>query len=161
VAAALEDPGYPLDELVYDLANLDAGFRFCGDGNRWGGKLAEACRQKYALQTVDGYLESGLPPKYGDGAHLVMRAVQQDPHTRHRFITDLLGAGDIDRMVIEWRSLLRSVANAPKLAWPRWTEFQRLTQAVLQLTESPTITDLPPLEPNQTKRIDHRLKLRR
>jgi hypothetical protein len=28
IAAALEDETYPLDELVYDLANLDAGFRF-------------------------------------------------------------------------------------------------------------------------------------
>jgi len=41
VAACLEDEGYPLDELIYDLANLDAGFRFCGDDiNRWGGRMA-------------------------------------------------------------------------------------------------------------------------
>lgn len=90
-----------------------------------------------------------------------MRTIQKEPHLRHRFITELLGAGDIDRMVIEWRSLLRSVANAPRLDWVRWTEFQRLAKAMLQLTESPTVTDLPPLEPHQTKRIDHRLKLRR
>jgi hypothetical protein len=34
IAAALEDTTYPLEELVYDLANLDAGFRFCADGDR-------------------------------------------------------------------------------------------------------------------------------
>lgn len=161
VAAALEDPSYPLDDLVYELANLDAGFRFCGDENRWGGRLAQACHQKYALQTVTGYLENGLPPKYGDGAHVVVRAIQKDPFSKHRFVTDFLGAGDIDRIVIEWRSLLRSVANAPRLDWSRWTEFQRIAKATLHTTESPTETDLPPLELHQTKRVDHRLKFRR
>ena len=161
VAAALEDATYPLDELIYDLANLDAGFRFCGDDNRWGGRLALACHQKYALQSITGYLENGLPPKYGDGANTVVRVIQKDPFAKHRFVTDFLGAGDIDRIVIEWRSLLRSVANAPKLEWARWTEFQALAKATLQTTESPTETDLPPLELHQTKRVDHRLKLRR
>jgi hypothetical protein len=37
IAAALEDERYPLDELIYDLANLDGGFRFCGDENRYAG----------------------------------------------------------------------------------------------------------------------------
>ena len=161
VAAALEDPAYPLDELVYDLANLDAGFRFCGDDNRWGGRLAEACHQKYALLSLSGYLENGLPPKYGDGANLVVRTLQKDPFAKHRFVTDFLGAGDIDRIVIEWRSSLRSVANSPRLEWSRWTEFQRVAKATLQLSESPTMTELPPLEHFQTKRVDHRLKLRR
>jgi len=27
----LEDARYPLDEMIYDLANLDAGFRFAGE----------------------------------------------------------------------------------------------------------------------------------
>ncbi len=161
VAAALEDSTYPLDELVYDLANLDAGFRFCGEDSRWGGRLALACQQKYALQSITGYLDNGLPPKYGAGANTVVRILQKDPFAKHRFVTEFLGAGDIDRIVIEWRSLLRSVANAPKLDWPRWTEFQHLAKATLQTTESPTITDLPPLELHQTRRVDHRLKLRR
>jgi superfamily II DNA/RNA helicase len=39
IAAGLEDPSYALDELIYDLANLDAGFRFCGEENRWAGRL--------------------------------------------------------------------------------------------------------------------------
>jgi hypothetical protein len=36
-----------------------------------------------------------------------------------------------------------------------------MAKAILNETESPTITDLPPLEYHQTKRIDHRLILRR
>jgi hypothetical protein len=68
IAAALEDEKYPLDELIYDLANLDAGFRFCGDENRWAGRLAMVCHERFGLQSIPGYLENGVPPKYGSGA---------------------------------------------------------------------------------------------
>lgn len=161
LSAALEDEGYPLDELVYDLANLDAGFRFCGDDNRWAGRLAMACYAAYGPQNIPGYLENGMPPQYGAGAEEVVAAVRKDPNARHRWATDLLGAGDIDRVVIEWRSLLRQVAHAPRLDWPRWTSFQKLAAGVLDETESPTETDLPPLEPGQRQRVDHRLTFRR
>jgi hypothetical protein len=161
VAAALEDASYPLDELVYDLANLDAGFRFCGDENRWAGRLAMACQTAYGMQSIPGYLEHGIPPKYGSGAEIVVASVHKNPLSKHEWITDLLGAGDIDRIIIEWRSTLRQVAHAPPLEWPRWTEFQKLAKETLQETESPTVTDLPPLEYYQTRRVDHRLILKR
>jgi phosphoserine/homoserine phosphotransferase len=38
---------------------------------------------------------------------------------------------------------------------------QMMAKAILRETESPTLTDLPPLEYHQTKRVDHRLILRR
>ena len=37
MAAALEDESYHLDEMIYDVANLDAGFRFAKDDSS--GKL--------------------------------------------------------------------------------------------------------------------------
>jgi len=161
IAAALEDEKYPLDELIYDLANLDAGFRFCGDENRWGGRLALACHAQFGLQTIPGYLENGLPPKYGAGAEQVVASVHQDPLNKHAWITDLLGAGDIDRIIIEWRSLLRQIAHAPALDWPRWRALQAMAKTFLHETESPTLTELPTLDYHQTKRVDHRLVLRR
>lgn len=161
IAASLEDPGYPLEELVYDLANMDAGFRFSGDEHRWGGRMAMACQEQFGMQTITGYLENGVPPKYGSGAAQVVAAIHKNPADKHRWVTDLLGAGDIDRMIIEWRSLLRQIAHAPELDWERWTKFQKLAKETLNETESPTLTDLPPLEYHQTRRIDHRLKLRR
>ena len=161
VAAALEDTKYPLDELIYDLANLDAGFRFCGEENRWAGRLAFSCHHLFGQQSIPGYLENGVPPKYGAGAEQVVASVHKNPLSKHAWVTDLLGAGDIDRIIIEWRSLLRQVAHAPDLEWPRWRALQAMARAILQETESPTVTDLPPLEYNQTKRIDHRLVLRR
>ncbi|SPE56627.1 DEAD/DEAH box helicase domain protein [Verrucomicrobia bacterium] len=162
IAAALEDTSYALDELIYDLANLDAGFRFCGeDANRWGGRLAIVCHEKFGLQSVPGYLENGVPPKYGAGAEQVVASVHKNPLNKQTWISDLLGPGDIDRVIIEWRSLLRQIVHAPDLDWPRWRAFQALAKTTLNETESPTLTELPPLEYHQTKRMDHRLILRR
>ena len=161
IAVALEDESYPLDELIYDLANLDAGFRFCGDENRWAGRLAMVCHEKFKLLTIPGYLENGLPPKYGCGAEIVVRAVHQNPLNKHGFVTDLTGPGDIDRIIIEWRSLLRQIGHAPVLDWPRWRALQAMAKTFLNETQSPTLTELPRLEFNQTQRVDHRLHLRR
>lgn len=161
IAAALEDERYPLDELIYDLANLDGGIRFCGDENRYAGRLAIVCHEKFQLQSFPGYLENGLPPKYGSGAEAVVQSVHQNPLNKHTWITELLGPGDIDRAIIEWRSLLRQISHAPELDWPRWRAFQAMAKAILNETESPTLTELPKLEYHQTRRVDHRLVLRR
>ncbi len=161
IAAALEDESYPLDELIYDLANLDGGFRFCGEGNRWEGRLALVCHERYKLQSIPGYLENGVPPKYGAGAEQIVAAVHKNPQSKHTFVTDLVGAGDIDRVIIEWRSLMRQISHAPDLDWPRWSALKAAARAVIRETESPTLTDLPPLEYHQTKRIEHRLLFRR
>jgi hypothetical protein len=161
IAAALEDESYPLDELIYDLANLDGGFRFSGDDNRWGGRLATVCHEKYGLQSIPGYLENGVPPKYGAGANLVVASVHKDPANKHAWVTDFLGPGDIDRAIIEWRSLLRQITHAPDLEWPRWRALKALAVTTLNETQSPTIVDLPPLNYTQTRRVDHRLIFRR
>ena len=162
IAAALEDENYPLDELIYDLANLDAGFRFAGeDVNRWGGRLGIVCHERYGLQSIPGYLENGVPPKYGAGAEQIVASIHKNPLAKQVWITDLLGPGDIDRVIIEWRSLLRQIAHAPDLEWSRWRALQTLARTILNETESPTLTHLPQLEYDQTRRVDHRLILRR
>ena len=161
IAAALEDATYPMEEVIYDLANLDAGFRFCGEENRWAGRLAVACHQAYGLQSVPGYLETGVPPKYGAGAEQFVAAIHKNPLAKHAWISEFLGPGDIDRIIIEWRSLLRQISHAPSLEWDRWQALQRSARETLNETESPTLTDLPGLEPHQRRRVDHRLILRR
>jgi superfamily II DNA/RNA helicase len=161
IAAGLEDEAYPLDELVYDLANLDASFRFCGEENRWAGRLARACQERYGLQVIPGYLENGVPPDYGAGAEPIVAGVHKNPLSKHTWVTDLLGEGDIDRVIIEWRSRLRQIAHAPDLDWPRWRALRELARGILHETASPTLTDLPPLAFHQTRRVDHRLILRR
>jgi hypothetical protein len=161
IAAALEDATYPLDELIYDLANLDAGFRFCGEENRWAGRVPMACHQIYGIQSIPGYLENGVPPRYGSGAEQIVASIHKNPLSKSAWITELLGAGDIDRVIIEWRSMLRQISHAPALDFARWTALQAMAKAFLQETESPTLTELPALDYYQTKRIDHRLIFRR
>jgi superfamily II DNA/RNA helicase len=161
VAAAIEDESYPLDELVYDLANLDAGFRFAGEDSRWGGRLAIACQRAYGMLGVPGYLENGLPPRYGAGANDIVQSAHRAPEKRLRATSDLHGEGDIDRLIIEWRSRLRQIAHAPSMDWARWTAFQAMAKGILHETESPTMTNLPPLPFPQRKRVDHRLTFRR
>ena len=157
----MEDTSYALDELIYDLANLDAGFRFCGEENRWAGRLPMACRQIYGVQSINGYLENGIPPKYGSGAEQIVSSIHKNPLTKTAWVTEFLGAGDIDRVIIEWRSILRQISHAPSLEWPRWTALQAMAKGILNETESPTLTDLPPLDYQQTRRIEHHLILRR
>ncbi|MFT4689682.1 MAG: hypothetical protein ACJASX_000557 [Limisphaerales bacterium] len=72
-----------------------------------------------------------------------------------------LGEGDIDRAIIEWRSLLRQTANAPELDWPRWMELRSRAAQILDETESPTLTDLPDLPYDQTRKVEHSLRFKR
>ncbi|MBI5773323.1 MAG: hypothetical protein HZA89_06230 [Verrucomicrobia bacterium] len=161
IAAGLEDSSFPINEMVYELANLRGGFRFCGDENRWAGRLAMASQRAYGAQSIPGYLENGVPLEYGAGAEQVVSDVHKNPLTKHYWVTDVLGAGDIDRAIIEWRSLLRQATHGAALEWPRWQDLQARAKAILEETESPTATDLPPLEYQQTKRMEHQLVLRR
>jgi superfamily II DNA/RNA helicase len=160
IAAAIEDERYPLDELIYDVANLDAGFRFCGEEHRWGGRLARASQRAYGNFSVPGYLENGMPPRYGAGAEAVVAAIHRNPLSKQQFINELTGVGDIDRVIIEWRSQLRQMVHSREIDVPRWTALKAMAKAILRETESPTLTELPPLEHHQTRRVDHRLKLR-
>jgi hypothetical protein len=161
-ASALEDEHYPLGELIYDLANLNAGFRFCGGKEaRFEGRLARSCQRLFGNQNIPGYLENGLPPGYGFGAQDVVKGVHSNPISKHRWITPWTGPGDIDRVIIEWRSLMRQITNSPNLEWSRWTELKALAKTILNETESPSLVDLPPLDSQQTERVDHKLHLRR
>ncbi|MGC8744711.1 MAG: DEAD/DEAH box helicase [Verrucomicrobiia bacterium] len=157
IAAAIEDESYPLEELVYDLANLEGSFRFSGDENRWSGRLAYVCQKLYGNQNIEGYLDNGVPIDYGAGASEIVAIIHKNPSLKMEFTNEIIGIGDIDRLIIEWRSLLRQIAHSPPLDCERWTKLQQLAKAILNETQSPTIIDLPPLAYNQTKRVDHRL----
>jgi superfamily II DNA/RNA helicase len=161
VAAALEDESLPIEELAYELANLHAGHRFAKGDARWDGRIAMACQRLFGPQTITGYLDNGVPPEYGAGAEQIAADVHKDPDGKNGWTTDFLGIGDIDRMIIEWRSILRQVTHAPDLDWPRWELLRERVRAILRETDSPTLTELPPLDSTQTKRVNHQLTLRR
>ncbi|MBS0659497.1 MAG: DEAD/DEAH box helicase [Verrucomicrobia bacterium] len=158
IAAALEEPTYKVEDLVYDLANLRAGHRFTFDGEHVsGGRLGWLCARTFARAEFPGYLDSGLPPDYGDGASDVARALHADPTQRSRFLNESLRPGDIERMLIEWRSLLRQIAHLPDYDHERWRALQHTVRTVLGETKSAPPPAPPPLLPAQRRACIHRV----
>ena len=154
VAAALDDDTYPIPDLLFDLANLRAGHRFAQDESPFGGRLGALCQRIYDRADHPGYLEMGVPVNYGAGASEVVREIVEHGASKHKMLTDSLRPGDIERALVEWRSLVRHIALAPAFPHPRWTALQ---QACAQHTESAnTIPHLPPLLPPHTQRRELR-----
>lgn len=151
VAAALEDESYPCNELVFDLANLRAGHRFAGDQSPFSGRLGALCQQVFKRADDPGYLEMGVPPNYGAGAAEVIREVVEHATPRHKLLTEWLRPGDIERAIIEWRSLLRHLLFAPDYDWSRWRELKAAAASFAEATPSPSLTALPPVLGNQLR----------
>ncbi len=152
IAAALEDERYPIDELIFDLANIRGGPRFAGEDAPMGGRLGILCQRIYERADYPGYLEMGTPAHYGSGASEVIREVATNPAARSRLTTDILRSGDIERALMEWRSLLRHIVHAPDLEWERWRELKTVAQHFIENSTSPTLLDFPPLLAAQQRR---------
>ena len=172
LAAALEDARYPLDDLVFDCANLFAGDRFAGTNPRTLGRLARVCEQTYRRFTIEGWLDHGLPPQYGFGAGEVVRALVEQKARRGELAaaSEFAGRGDIDRLLTEWRSLLRLVIHAPPLVTlsarspvpgtaafaARWDDFRDRCRTRLGTNKADALPELPPLTPDQRRPVNHR-----
>jgi hypothetical protein len=70
---------------------------------------------------------------------------------------DLAKRGDVDRLVIEWRSLLRQIVGAEALPIPRWLELQAIVRKVLASFPERGLPEFPLLGAEQTKPVSHRL----
>jgi tRNA A37 threonylcarbamoyladenosine biosynthesis protein TsaE len=149
VAVALEDETYPIDELVFDLANIRAGPRFAGEDSPMGGRLGILCQRVYRRADYPGYLTMGVPMQYGAGASEVVRALVANPRSKHKLTNELLRHGDIERALVEWRSILRHIVLAPDYPLSRWTELKAAAKELLDKTASPTsAVDLTTLVPS-------------
>lgn len=173
LAAGLEDRRYPVGQLLLDCANLFAGDRFAGTNPRRLGRLSHVCEKTYRRLTVEGYLDEGLPPGYGYGAGEIVQAVAERTASRgtlaHTLADDFAnaGRGDIDRLLTEWRSFLRNLAGAGPLAEglplataplrERWDEARILAARLLGDARAAELPELPPLTPDQTRPVMHRL----
>ncbi len=158
--AGIEDEKYPLTELIEDIANLAAGDRFCGTDPRWGGRLAFACQKAYKRFQSDGFLADGVPVNYGSGGSDIVRVLREKKFVPMEGLPEYVDRGDVDRLLIEWKSLLRQVALAePEPSWPRWTEFQALCRAEIAQHERTSLPGLPVVPAEQQKPISHRLTI--
>jgi superfamily II DNA/RNA helicase len=153
IVAALEDETYPIDDLVFDLANIRAGPRFAGEDSPLAGRLGALCQRVYERADHPGYLEMGVPVHYGTGASEVIRQVVMHPAGRYKLISDSLRHGDVERALMEWRSLVRHIAAAPDLEWDRWMALKAAAQELLHRVASPAFFDFPPLLAVQQRRF--------
>jgi hypothetical protein len=152
VAVALEDETYSIDELVFDLANIRAGPRFSGEDAPMGGRLGILCQRVYGRADYPGYLIMGVPMHYGAGASEVVRALVADPRSKNKLTNELLRHGDIERALVEWRSILRHIVLAPAYPLSRWTELKAAAKTLVDKTASPTsAVDLATLAPLQRR----------
>lgn len=153
IAAAVEDEKYPVEELIVDLANLRAGHRFRGYASSES-RLAMVCREAYGLRDCRGYLRGGLPEEYGEGAMEVIR-------NRKKFLSEIdhnsdLHSGDIERVDVEWKSLLSLIAFAPSLELPRWQELQQIARKWIgEFHVTDNLPELPDLLSRQKERFEN------
>ena len=152
IAAALEAETYPVDDLIFDLANIRAGPRFAGEEALLGGRLGILCQQVYGRADHPGYLEMGVTVQYGSGASEVIRELVTNPSARYRMTNESLRHGDIERALMEWRSLLRHIVGAPGLDWERWRALQKIAAHFIGSTTSPAAVEFPPLLASQQRR---------
>lgn len=132
IAAALEDPKYPVEEIVIHLANLRGGYRFHEFAGGTSDHLAYASRATYGHIDYSGYLDAGLCPGYGEGTAEAIDRFRSQGMTGIRNATQELRSGDIERALLEWMSLLRHIVHAPDAHAPRWMELQAAAQAALR-----------------------------
>jgi hypothetical protein len=94
---------------------------------------------------------------------------------------EIVGRGDLDRLLTEWRSLLRQIVGAEgvseavadivsekadkvvvreqqtrALLVPRWRELQWRAAAILGEAKAESLPDLPPLTADQRRPVVHR-----
>ncbi len=56
--------------------------------------------------------------------------------------SDSLRHGDVERALMEWRSLLRHIVGAPDLEWDRWRELKEPRQELLEpASSSPALSN--------------------
>jgi superfamily II DNA/RNA helicase len=154
VAAALEAENYPIEEILYDLANLRAGHRFNALALA-GRPMTAFCQEAYGVRTIPGYLRRGLPEDYGEGASDILYNIESKTSQVEAYLDDELSEGDIERARIEWRSLRLHVAHAPDYNWYRWRDLKVICQQSLG-KEHPRLPfdNLPPLTRQQKSRYN-------
>lgn len=158
VAAALEEDSYDEYELVFDLANLRAGHRFA-EYESYSSRLGNLCRATYGNATFAGYLEQGLPCGYGDGAAEVV--VRFEARNGEWHSGEAVSLGDVERMRLEWISLLRHIGSAPDFDWQPWRALQaEAHKQLLGREDKEKLIEIPPLTPGQKRKIEHRLRFK-
>ncbi len=151
IAAALEAKEYPIEEILYDLANIRAGHRFNALALA-GRPLTAFCLETYGSINISGYLRRGLPEDYGEGASEIIYNIEHRSSKVEAYLGEELSRGDIERAQLEWRSLRNHIAHAPDFEWDRWMELKAACSlSIANHRNGLPFESLPPLTPQQSK----------
>ena len=131
IAAALEAGNYPTTLIVRHLANLRGGHRFSDFADGPSQRLSLASREAFGHIDVEGYLEVGLCPGYGEGTFEALEAYKDSGLSAVRARTDEISRGDLERAFLEWQSLLRHILHASPPQHPRWPDLVRSAREVI------------------------------
>jgi len=119
------------------------------------------CRHTYGMVSYEGYLNKGLPTEYGEGASEILREVAVDPAAKYQHVDEELRPGDIERVSLEWRSMLNHIARAPDYEWDRWLDFRRVVREYIETHPAPNVlSDTPDLTLEQRTRRPGPLRFR-
>jgi superfamily II DNA/RNA helicase len=152
VAVGLEDESYPIDEFVYDLANLRAGHRFRAYA-KTESRLSLLCREVFGFKNCPGYLKDGLPVEYGEGATEAIRDHEGILSSQDSLSEDL-SIGDIERILVEWKSLLSLIAHSPGINSDRWQALREAARSIVgDSIERDHLPELPELPHRQKDRF--------
>ena len=136
IAAALEDPAYPVEDIVKHLANLRGGPRFTDFADGPSLRLATSARELYGHVDYEGYLVAGLCPGFGEGTWEALEIYNTEGLKTLQKETESIRRGDLERANLEWKSLLRHILHASNPSAPRWQEFQSCAAAQLHVARS-------------------------
>jgi hypothetical protein len=94
----------------------------------------------------------GVPVNYGAGASEAVREIVVFGSPKQKLLTESLRPGDIERALVEWRSLVRHIALAPDYSNPRWIALKQACAKYSEEASANAIPQLPPLLPAHTQR---------
>lgn len=158
IAAALEDETYTIEEIVPALANLRAGHRF-SEFDSFSSRLGNVCRITYQGATFSGYLNRGVPDDYGDGAAEVIQEARKNPGFRNKLENEEFSPGDLERAILEWRSLLNHITHLPDYDWDRWLALKdQVWKTLGKQPQTDPFANVPKLTPDQQRRYKRGLK---
>ncbi len=154
IAAALEDETYPIDDLVFDLANIRAGPRFAGEDSPLGRTTRRALSDGLRAGRSSGLSGNGRAGALRGGRCRKSSAKwSTHPAGRYKLTSDSLRHGDVERALMEWRSLLRHIAAAPDLEWERWMALKSSRAGIARPgRRRRSFFDFPPLLAAQQRR---------
>ena len=140
----------PVEELVMTWPTCGRGTVFAP----WPSPSPErfGLRQAFGFKDCPGYLKGGLPLEYGEGATEVLR-------DRRAFVAESeeLKAGDVERVSVEWKSLLALIAAGPGLNDKRWLELQARAKSLIgkesKLEELPALPEMPGRQKERFERL--------